>query len=60
MLIHNEHWGFLQLLYLNDLENLHADNIQDPENIIVNRVKRVLFGLLSPMLLLSMTLNHHV
>lgn len=37
ILFHDEHWGFVQLFYLKDFENFHADNVQDPDNTTVNQ-----------------------
>ena len=48
---------FVTLLYFKDLSHLYSTKINDPENIAIYRVGRVLFGLSSS--LFSGTLIHH-
>ena len=57
--IGKSHRDFVRFLYFKDLDDYCSAKINDPENIAVYRVGRVLFGLSSFPFLLSGTLIQH-
>ena len=60
IILDESHSDFVRFLHLKELDDLCTAKINDPENIAVYRIGRVLLGYLSSSpLLLSGTIIHH-